>query len=99
MAPPNESAQEREKFAAARRRVWAAVLWHLRAEIAEWNRKFLPSDGRRIVLDEAPGGMLTLTTRSATVTAAMSLDGTEIIIVSNSHSGRDREWRDSSEWT
>ena len=62
-------------------RVWAEILRHLNAAVAAWNRKFLPSDGRRIILDEIAGGTLTLTTRSVAILATISPDGKEIEIV------------------
>jgi hypothetical protein len=62
-------------------RVWAEILRQLNAAVAEWNPKFLPSDGRRIILDEISGRTLTLTSRSVAIAATMSEDGKVIEIV------------------
>ena len=73
--------QHGENLGEQSNRVWAELLRQLNAAVAEWNRKFLPSDGRRIILDEIASRTLTLTTRSVAITATMSPDGKNIEIV------------------
>lgn len=88
---------ERDKIAASRHRVWASIVQQLKQEVSEWNRRFLPSDGRRILLDEIPDRRLTLASRGVTVTAVMSLDGKEISLTVSQHSGVSSEWQDSAQ--
>lgn len=79
----------------SRRHVWAAVLPQVKTGITKWNRKFLPTDGRRIALDEIEDRMLTLTSRSAAVTATISQDGREIALVGRHQLDIGHAWRDS----
>lgn len=79
----------------SRRRVWAAVLPQVETGITKWNRRFLPTDGRRIVLDAIEDRMLTLTSRSAAVTATIARDGREIVLVGRHQLDIGHAWRDS----
>lgn len=92
---PSSERDKEQVLAAGRHRVWASVVEELKREILEWNRRFLPSDGRRILLDEIPDRRLTLESRGVTVSAAMSLDGNEISLTVSQHSSVSREWQDS----
>ena len=92
--PPMERDKEQIP-AATRHRVWASLTQELKKEVSDWNRRFLPSDGRRIVLDEVPDRKLTLSSRGATVTAAMMLDASEIALTVTQHSDTRGEWHDS----
>ena len=86
-----------ETLGSSRRRVWAAVLPQLRTGITKWNRQFLPTDGRRIVLDAIEHRTLILTSRSAAVTATISQDGREIAVVGRHQLDIAHPWRDSIE--
>jgi Flp pilus assembly pilin Flp len=77
-----------------RYRLWTAVLREVKKGISEWNRQFLPSDGSRIVLDEIQDRVLTLTSRTAVVTATISLDGREIALVGRQNSDVAHRWQD-----
>ena len=78
-----------------RPRVWAAVLPQVKTGITEWNHKFLPTDGRRIALDAIEDRMLTLTSRSAAVTATISHDGREVALVGRHQLDIGHAWRDA----
>lgn len=84
-----------ETLESSRRRVWAAVLPQVKTGITKWNRQFLPTDGRRIVLDAIEDRILTLTSRSAAVTATISQDGREIALVGRQQLDIAHPWRDS----
>lgn len=75
---PSTERDKEQVLADNRHRIWASLVQELKREISDWNRRFLPSDGRRIIFDEVPDRRLTLASRAATVTAAMSLDGKDI---------------------
>lgn len=93
--PPTERDKE-QVLAAGRHRVWASLVQELKREVSDWNRRFVPSDGRRILLDEIPDRKLTLESRGVTVIAVMSLDGKEISLTVSQYSGVSREWQDSA---
>ena len=76
-------------------RVWKAVLRELKTGLAAWNQQFLPSDGRRIFLDEIQDRMLTLTSRTSAVVATMSVDGKEIALVARHNLDIGHSLRDS----
>lgn len=79
----------------SRRRIWATVLPQVKTGITKWNRKFLPTDGRRIVLDAIEDRTITLTSRSVALTATISQGGSEIALVSRHQLDIAHAWRDS----
>jgi hypothetical protein len=92
LAHESNNAQRAEK---SDHGVWASVLHAMKATIAEWNHKFLPSDGRRIFVEETADRTLRLRNRSATLIASTSPDGKEILLTEKAVLGVATEWRES----
>lgn len=96
MVASDASANDTEQtLGSSRRRVWTTVLPQLRTGITKWNHQFLPTDGRRIVLDAIEDRILMLTSRSAAVTATIAHDGREIALVGRHQLDIGHAWRDS----